>query len=318
MPGKKTLTIKGAYGSEEFAASYRLAVEGIEPSTISRPAKHGTVASVARSYLRSSAFSTLAPTTKQKRQHFIERLVEDFGALSIAELKRTHVKQIIERYTPGMGRQMLSAIRALTTLAIEDGLRTDDPTTGIKRPKLTGDGWHDWTENEIAQYEAHHPIGTKARLAFALALYTGQRASDLIRMGPQHVRDGRIGVKQQKTGTSLWIPIDPRLAAILAATPSGHLTFIVSQHDKPFCNAATFGEAMRVWARAAGLHGTQLHGLRKSCCRRLAELGCTTSEIMAISGHKSIAEVERYVRAAEQKRMADRAMAKTEQLVKLK
>jgi integrase len=107
-------------------------------------------------------------------------------------------------------------------------------TTGVKRPKLSSEGWHTWTEDEIAQFEARHPIGSPARLALALTLYTGQRASDLIRMGRQHVRDGQISVAQQKTGACVWIPLHPHLKAILDATSSDHLTFIVTEHGKPY------------------------------------------------------------------------------------
>ena len=91
-------------------------------------------------------------------------------------------------------------LRVLIALAIEDGIRDDDPTTGIKRPKLSRNGWHCWEDAEIEQYEARHPVGSQARLALALAVYTGQRASDLVVMGKQHVRDGKISVAQQKTG----------------------------------------------------------------------------------------------------------------------
>jgi integrase len=69
---------------------------------------------------------------------------------------------------------------------------------------------------------------------------------------------------------------------------------------------------MKLWAREAGLDGCPLHGLRKVCLRRLAEAGCTAPEIMAISGHKSLAEVERYIKSAQQKIMGDRAIARTE------
>jgi len=179
-----------------------------------------------------------------------------------------------------------------------------------KRPKLSKDGWHAWTEAEIAQYEAYHPIGTMARLGFALALHTCQRSADLIRMGKQHVSGGEISVKQQKTGTSLRVPLHPELRAIIDATHSGQLTFLISEKGKPFASANSFGQIMKGWAREAGLVAVPLHGLRKACCRRLAEAGCTAPEIMAISGHKSLAECERYVRDAEQKRMAERAMAK--------
>jgi integrase len=130
-------------------------------------------------------------------------------------------------------------------------------------------------------------------------------------MGKQHVRDGRISVKQQKTGTPLKIRLHPALVLILDSTPSEHLTFLVTEYRKPYRSANSFGHRMRLWAQEAGLTGCHLHGLRKSCLRRLAEAGCTAPEIMAISGHKSLTEVQRYIKGAEQARMADRAIART-------
>jgi integrase len=119
-------------------------------------------------------------------------------------------------------------LRALIRRAIDEDIIDTDPTIGIKRPKLRAEGWHTWTEAEIAQYEAKHPIGSQARLAFALALYTGQRSSDLIRMGRQHVKDGKISVVQQKTGARLWIPIHPELQKVIDATQA-EMTFLITQ-----------------------------------------------------------------------------------------
>jgi integrase len=194
---------------------------------------------------------------------------------------------------------------------IKSGDIEGDPAHGVKRPKLSKSGWHDWSEEEIARFEARHPIGTKARLAFDLALYTGQRASDLIRMGRQHVRDNRINVVQQKTQALLWIPLDPRLLASIEAMPrSDELTFILTEHGRPFASGSKFSRRMLKWSREAGLNGCPLHGLRKACCRRLAEAGCSVNQIAAISGHKSLSEVERYTKAAEQRVLADDAMSK--------
>jgi integrase len=106
--------------------------------------------------------------------------------------------------------------------------------------------------------------------------------------------------------------LHPELKAIMDATPSDQLTFLISEIGKPYASSNSFGHRMRLWAREPGLTGCPLHGLRKACCRRLAEAGCTAPEIMAISGHKSLAEVERYIKDAEQKLMADRAIARTE------
>lgn len=89
-------------------------------------------------------------------------------------------------------RNWLKAIRALMAFAIAEGFRETDPTAGIRFKVPKSDGHHPWSRNEIAAFEAHWPVGTKQRLAFALLLYTMQRRSDVIRMGGQHVRDGAI------------------------------------------------------------------------------------------------------------------------------
>ena len=156
-----------------------------------------------------------------------------------------------------------------------------DPTRDIKQRSIKGDGFHTWTDDEIAQFEAHHPIGTKPRLALALLLYTAQRRSDVVRMGRQHIKDGVLTVKQQKTGVTLAIPVHPELQAVLDATPSEHLTFLVTATGKPYGGNA-FSEQFRNWCDAAGLpKRCKPHGLRKAACRRLAEAGCSANEIMA-------------------------------------
>ena len=126
---------------------------------------------------------------------------------------------------------------AVMQLAIVEGLRSDDPTATIKSLKNKSDGFHTWTEDEIATFEAKYPLGTRARLALALLLYTAQRRSDVIRMGRQHVRVGVLRVRQQKTGMNLEIPVHSHLQAALDAGPTGDLTFLVTQQGKAFTAA---------------------------------------------------------------------------------
>jgi integrase len=101
-------------------------------------------------------------------------------------------------------------------------------------------------------------IRSVARLAFALALYTGQRASDLIRMGRQHVRNSMISVAQQKTGTRLWVPIHSDLRVIIDSVPSEHLTFLISEKGQPYAAATSLSHAMNRWTTEAGLTGCPL------------------------------------------------------------
>ena len=227
----------------------------------------------------------------------------------VASLQRQHITALLKSKKRFAARHWLKAIRALMKYAIEIGLRPDNPVTGVKLPNLKTDGYHSWTEAEIEQFEERHGLGTKARLALALLLYTGQRRGDVIRLGRQHMRDGFMHVRQQKTGIELAIPIHATLAAIIAETPADHLTLLTTQTGKPF-SAAGFGNWFRDRCNEAGLAHCTAHGLRKAAARRLAEVGCTTHEIASITGHASLGEVQRYTKAADQKRLAPSAMEK--------
>jgi integrase/recombinase XerD len=155
---------------------------------------------------------------------------------------------------------------------------------------------------------------SKARLAMALMLYTACRREDAVRLGPQHIKNGRLKYRQAKNEhranpVDIDIPVHPDLAEILNAEKSGHMTFLITEYGKPF-SANGFGNKFRVWCNQAGLRHCSAHGLRKATATRLAERGATPHEIMSITGHKSLEEVERYTREAQRRVLADSAMAK--------
>lgn len=105
------------------------------------------------------------------------------------------------------------------------------------------------------------------------------------------------------------IPLHSDLADAIAAAPSQHLTFLVTEYGKPY-SANGFGNAFKDWCRQADLPHCSAHGLRKALATRLAEQGATAHEIMAVTGHQSLEEVERYTRAARKSQLADSAMSK--------
>jgi integrase/recombinase XerD len=102
---------------------------------------------------------------------------------------------------------------------------------------------------------------------------------------------------------------DPGVDVLHPATPSGHLTFLVTDYGKPF-TANGFGNRVKDWCRQANLPHCSAHGLRKAAATRLAEQGATPHEIMAITGLRTLEEAERYTRAANMAKLADSAMAK--------
>jgi integrase len=178
----------------------------------------------------------------------------EHGDKPVALLTREHVKVMLAQKvaTRAAANHWLRLVKALMAFAVEEKWRSDDPTIGIKRIKNKSDGFHTWDENEIAVFEARHPVGSKARLALALLLYTAQRRSDVVRMGRQHIRNGVAHVRQQKTGAMLAIPLHPALAAIIEATPSNRLTFLTTSFGKPF-TAPGFGNWFRERCNEANL-----------------------------------------------------------------
>jgi integrase len=311
--GFKRAPLPGLPGSAEFNRAYEAALAGetrIEVG-VSR-SKPGSVAAAVAAYYQSISFGSLGPATKQVRRRILDRFRDEWGPNRLDTLKPQRVEQFLadKIATPHAAKHFLNALRAMMSVAIAAGLRPDDPTAGIKVKAPKSSGFRTWTEDDIAQFEVRHAVGTRARLAFGLLLFTGQRRGDVIRMGRQHVRDGAVTVRQQKTGAALEIPLHPALAAILAAHPGGHLTFLTTAAGKPF-SAQGFTAWFRAMAREAGLPpGLSAHGLRKAMCRRLAEAGCSANQIAAISGHLSHREITRYTAAADQKRMAVDAMKK--------
>ncbi|CAH1658845.1 hypothetical protein CHELA1G11_12845 [Hyphomicrobiales bacterium] len=179
--------------------------------------------------------------------------------------------------------------------------------------KTGSEGFHSWSLEEVEAFEKRHPVGTKARLALALLLYTAQRRSDVVLFGKQHVQDGWLVFTQVKNRVRapvrLEIPIVAPLQSIIDASPVGDLTFLVTEFNRGF-TANGFGNWFRDRCDEAGLPQCSAHGLRKASASRLAELGCTEEEIKAITGHRTSKEVARYTRAARQKVLVASAMAK--------
>jgi integrase len=293
-------------------SEYESAMAGQPLPVGANRARSGTMWALALSYFSSPQFRTLKPATQRAYRGIIERLCRVHGDKRAAGLRREHVVRLIAERAeqPGAANGLRMALRVMMKHAIDIGLRADDPTREVRAVRVRTDGHHSWTDDEIAQFERHHAIGSRARLVLALLLYTGQRRGDVIRMGAQHIREGSLHIKQQKTGAELIIPVHPTLAAIIAAAPREHLTFVTTRRGGPFEGSA-FSRWFREQCDKAGLPHCSAHGLRKAAARRLAEAGCTAHEIGSITGHASLTELVRYTKAADQKRLAEAAMTKT-------
>jgi integrase len=313
-PGFKPVSLLGLPWSPEFMAAHEAALATVAPeheigASRTRP---GTINALVVSYYKSSAWcDELEEETRKTRKRIIERFRQKHGDKRVALLRQDHVQNMLDEIEkPSAKRHWLKAIRGLLRSAVPS-MRRDNPAEGIANIKLPKSrGHHTWTDDEIEQYRKHWPLGTQQRLVMEFALETMSRRGEVVRLGPQHVKNGRIRIKRTHGSRDVNILMSPELQAACDAMPKEHLTYIVTAHDKPRSKYG-LGNDFAKWATEAGLPPQcRLHGLKKGGMRRLAEDGATTHELMAMSGHKTLSEVQRYTDDADRQRLADQAVAK--------
>lgn len=309
-PGFKRVTLPGTPGSPQFMAAYESALAD-ERLPIGRKHNDGTIGDLVAAFYRSAFFENLKPQSQRVYRLVLDKFSLEDGHRLVRDMPRRVAMSIIEEIgerKPAMANLTASVMRRLFAYAVKKELRSDNPFAGIEAYKLGTH--HTWSEAEIAAYEAAWLIGTRERLALDLLLYTGQRVGDVAAMRRSDLRDGAIHIRQQKTGAEMVIPLHPNLAASIKARPANGLTLIGSRHGRPMTAKALSAFVTRA-ANAAGLPKKCVpHGLRKGAMRRLAEYGSTSKEIAAMSGHRSLKEIERYTAAADQARLARSAVAR--------
>jgi integrase len=203
-------------------------------------------------------------------------------------------------------------ISALWEFATEElGLELGaDPTHSVKRVHKVTREHEPWPQELIERFlrEARPSL----RWAVKLALYTGQRRSDLVKMKWSQFDGEYIEVRQQKTGAMLSIPCHKALRAELETMPRIAETILVGERGAPLIGDS-LSVMVRRQLREMGIDGYAIHGLRKNAAVELANAGCDAFEIAAITGHRTVGMVQHYAKRHDQRRRARSAMDKWEQ-----
>jgi len=329
-PGCKRIALPlGSYTSPELMAAYlaALAIPSV-PIGASRTIT-GTVHALVRAYLdttpdSSSPFKMLSDGTRRIRRNILEKFAAADGEMRIFHtapngrkvmlLRREHVQRIVNAKvaTPFAQRNFLATLSPMFDWAVGEGRVPEDPTIGVKCSRARSTGHKTWTKEHKERFETTHPIGSMARLAFALFWYTGARKSDVVAMGPHNIRDGVLTFTQCKVRgrvtEEVSLPVHPRLAEAIAAAPTGLRTFLVTSYGKPFAPGG-FGNWFRERCDEAGCPDVSAHSLRKAFATRLVDKGASDHQAMSALGHASTGELPTYTRAANRRRMAREAMA---------
>lgn len=320
--GRK-IRIRERRGTEAFAGAYTAAVErlsstGTKGAGFTIAAPRGSAGWLAARYFASAEFKALAAKSQATRRSVIEACLREkqagksFAMTRCTAIAPAHVKLLRDRASgPGAANNRRKYLSSWFGWAVEAGHMLNNPARDVRRVKYASDGFYTWTVDDVTQFEERWPVGTKPRLALALLLYTGLRRQDTVKLGRQHVKGGAHKIVPQKTAYKrlrpVTLPILPELAEVIAASPTGDLTYLVTEYGQPF-TAAGFGGWFREQCDKAGLPQCTAHGLRKAGATILAERGATDRQLMALYGWSSSSQANTYTAEADREKLAGEAM----------
>ena len=239
----------------------------------------GSLRWLVQNYHGAPEFLGLHESTRAKRRAILDGMCNDtdrhgaeHGAKPFGRMETKHVRLHVrdpKAATPEAANGRVKALRQVFKWAVEVGYSSTKPARDVPMlPPNNPDGFRTWTREEVRQYEARHPSGTKARRALALFMFTGVQISDVVRLGPQMERDGELCFTEEKNKhrkpKHREIPILPVLRAELDANPSGHLAYLVTEWGRPYASPKAFTNRFKSWCRQAGLPHCTAHGLRKA------------------------------------------------------
>jgi integrase len=325
-PGCYRKTLREPVGTPAFYVEYATALAESERHvrpvhsyvhTTRRPGRTSqgrVMQDLIANYRRSDEYRNLRATTQQTYRNLLAVFEQDHGHRPVEQTDAKFYRDLFKTMKPAVAFNLRKRLAAVYRAA-EDAEWIEgnaNPLIGVRAPKYRAKGWTAWSEDDVTAFLQHHKPGTVAHLALALALETASRRGDLVRLGTAMLtRDPASGVmgysfNQSKTGSEVFIPLTTGLYVALdhadAAGTLGRKTYLQTQHGEPF-TVAGFGNFMRAAAKAAGVKAP-LHGLRKLAITRLLDRGVAPQMAMAISGHTSFQEFQKYVGTRDRRALA--------------
>ena len=277
--------LRGEPGTPEFVASYNEAVA----QKVAAPT--GVMLALLFRFQESGEFLYgISERTRRDYVKQIKRIESEFGDFPIKALDDPKARAVFLEWRDKLARTSLrqadyayQTLSRILSWALKRGLVTTNPCAeggklyrGTRVDKV-------WSDDDAARFLAVSP--PYLRLAMLLAINTGQRQGDLLKL-PWSAYDGKvIRVRQRKTGAYVLIPVSDELRRALDDTPKRSPTMLVNRDGKPWSESGFQG----AWGKAtakAGVRGRTFHDLRGTAVLTLARAGCNEVEIYAITGHK--------------------------------
>ena len=320
--GKGGPRLEGEPGSPEFIASYHAAIEA------QRRTPKDTLQSVMDAYQVSSDFTSLTDKTRTDYKKHIKHIEAEFGDFPLKAMDDRRTRGVFLAWRDRVGavsrRQAdyrFSVLARMIAWGFDRGLVTTNPCERPGRLYRANRSESVWTDDDEAAFLAKAPA--HLHLALIMALWTGQRQGDLLKLTWSAYTGTHIKLKQSKTGARVAIPVgEPlRLAleaakAKLAAIPEGKprpMTILATENGTAWTESG-FRASWRKACAKSGVVGVTFHDLRGTAVTRLALMECTEAEIAAVTGHslKDVAAILDAHYLKRDPRLAESAIRKLE------
>jgi integrase len=310
--GRKAPRIVRRIQADGTVKEYRYAPYRAKP----RVAPTDTIDALVTQYQRSPEWDALADKTRETYGLY-QRCLIRVGHVRVSEIRRREILAVRDAIAQtsghGAAQVFIRAVSVLFRWAIQRDWIEHSPVTKI--PALKGGELRAWTAQEADKAQAGLP--EHLRRVVVLARYTGQRRGDLCAMTWAQFDGEAITLKQEKAGKDaepIVIPCDPILRAELLAWRNDPVvalparTILVNSFGRPW-RPQTLSEKLPVALVKLGLpRDLNVHGLRKLAATSLANAGCSPHQIAAITGHRTLAMVQHYTKAVDQRRLAIEAI----------
>lgn len=300
----------GEPGSPDFLRSYQEA-----HAKRTRPTRE-TVQGLIADFQASAEFQGLRPKTRKDYAHYLSLIGREFGDMPLEALGDQRARGEFKTWRDGLARRPRAADYAWTVLARllswskDRGRIAVNPCERGGRTYKADRSENVWEQDDIARFVA--VASPPLQLALILALWTGQRQGDLLRL-PWSAYDGTtVRFKQSKTGRRIAVRAGELLRVALSEAPRTATTILTNSDGQSWTEDGFRTSWGKACAKAA-LGDLHFHDLRGSAVSRLAEAGCTEAEIAAITGHglrEVGAMLDRYLNRSE--KLAEAAILKLE------
>lgn len=330
--GRRICRLPDDINSEEFATAYWQARRSVAPVeevassnwTIGSPVRPASFRWLCHRYMDTTAFTTLDPTTQLKRRQIMEamwaepitmtddRVFADMP-VSMVTIENIEVLRDRKRETPFAANERLKILRQVFETKADGKAIVANVAKLVQPFRVHTTGHHTITPAEIEAYIKHHGTKSKAVLALTLLMYTGFRVSDLAQIGPQHRRRDELHLRlfkgRGRGPTEIVMPIHPTLDFVLASHPVTGMSYMVTEHGRPF-SIKGLGNRISDWFSQAGLPHCTAHSVRKGLATNQAENEATDRMLDAMFGWRDGKTSQIYTARADRAKLARQAVQK--------